>query len=408
MINQPPRGMRDFYPAEANLRKEIVSTIERVYQSYGYDPIDTPALEYLEVLRAKCGDEVRGQIYQIEDMGLRFEFTAGNARFLANTSLPKPIKAFRSGPVWRRDEPQKGRYRELWQSDVDIFGSASERCEAELLACASDALTALEIKKFRIRLNSRKTLSDIMMKSGVSQDKLTAALRSLDKLKKKGEGGVREEMLSAGIGEDSIKLIFKAIVSRKAEYVDTDVLRSIMDVTKEYGLKSVEIDYSLVRGLDYYTGPVFEIETETSTGSIAGGGRYDELLGLYGSPSPAVGISLGVERIADILKAERKIKEGQPSTAAQVYIAPVKDEAYMYAISVAKTLRSHGVSVSLNVTERDLRKQFDYANSLGFRYIAIVGEKEAKLGKVTLRDMKSGKEEQLPLKDAAAVIKENI
>jgi len=394
--------MRDFYPAEANLRKEIVSTIERVYKSYGFDPIDTPALEYLDVLNRKSGEEVKKQIYQIEDMGMRFDFTVGLARFLANTSLPKPIKVFRSGCVWRRDEPQKGRYREFWQSDVDIIGSNSERCEAELLACAGDALHALGIRKFRFKLNSRKTLSDILMKSGVTSDRVTPAIRALDKLEKRGEGGVREELIAAGIGEDSIKLIFKAIVSKKKEFVDTDKLEAIKDMAREYGIKSIDIDYTLARGFDYYTGPVFEIATENSSLSIGGGGRYDELLGFYGAPSPAVGISLGVERIADLLKAERKIKEGQPSTAAHVYIAPVKDEAYPYAISVARTLRSLGISASLNVTERDLRKQLDYANSLGFRYLAVVGEKEEKLGKVTLRDMKSGKEEQLPVKDAAA------
>jgi histidyl-tRNA synthetase len=396
--------MRDFYPAEANLRKEIVSKIEQVYKSYGFDPIDTPALEYLDVLNRKSGEEIKKQVYQIEDMGMRFDFTVGLARFLANTSLPKPIKVFRSGAVWRRDEPQKGRYREFWQSDVDIIGSTSERCEAELLACAMDALHAVGIWKFRFKLNSRKTLSDILMKSGVPEDKVVPAIRALDKLEKKGEGGVREELIAAGIGEDSIKLLFKAIASKKKEFVDTDKLESIKDMAKEYGVKHIDIDYTLARGFDYYTGPVFEVSTETSSLSIGGGGRYDELLGFYGSPAPAVGISLGVERIADLLKTERKIKEDQPSTSAHVYIAPVKDDAYSYAMSVAKTFRSMGLSVSLNITERDLRKQLDYANSLGFKHIVIVGKKEADMGKVTLRDMASGKEEQLPIKDAAARI----
>jgi histidyl-tRNA synthetase len=175
-----------------------------------------------------------------------------------------------------------------------------------------------------------------------------------------------------------------------------------------YGVKHVDIDYTLARGFDYYTGPVFEIRTDESSLSIGGGGRYDELLGIYGAPSPAVGISIGVERVADLLKTERKIKESEPSTAAQVYVAPVKDDSYPYAMSVAKTFRSLGLSVSLNVTTRDLMKQLDYVNSLGFRYLAIVGKKEADLSKVTLRDMKSGKEEQLSLKDAAARISNDM
>lgn len=408
MINQPPRGMRDFYPAEANLRRNIVSTIENVYQSYGFDPIDTPALEYLDVLQRKCGEDISKEIFPVEDMGMRFDFTVGNARFLANTSLPKPIKVFRSGSVWRRDEPQKGRYREFWQSDADIIGSDNERCEAELMACASDALNALEIKDFIIRVNSRSTLHDIVSKSGIGPEKSVVAIRAIDKLKKKGEGGVTEELREAGIDDKSIKQLLKNLAAKKEEFVDSDTLRSILDMAKEYGAKNVEVDYTLARGFDYYTGPVFEIESRSSSLSIGGGGRYDELLGLYGSSSPAVGISIGVERVADILKERAKIKEGQPSTRAKVYIASVKDTAYPYAIRVARTLRSSGIGTSLNVTGRDLKKQFDYANSLGFEYIIIVGDKEAKAEKVTLRNMRTGEESLVAIKDAIARVVESL
>ena len=406
MIKQPPRGMRDFYPAEMFIRKEAVETIENVYKSYGFDYFDTPALEYLEVLGKKSGEEVGKQIYRIEDMGMRFDFTVGMARFISNTSLPKPIKIFRSGPVWRRDEPQKGRYREFWQSDVDIIGSTSMKCEAELMACANDALEALDFREVRFKLNSRECLFDMMEKSGIEQIKVPSAIRSLDKLDKKGEGGVRKEMLEAGISEESVKAVFKSLISKKQEFVGSDKLMIIKEFAKEYGLKSIEIDYSLARGLDYYTGPVFEVRSGPRQLSIGGGGRYDELLGMYGASSPAVGISLGVDRIVDLIKERRKIKEDSPFSQSQVYVANVKDEAYSYAIKVASVFRKSGIRVSLNLTERDLRKQMDYVNSLGIGYVAIVGLKEKELEQVTLRNLKTGDEKKLPLKDAIAIIKE--
>ena len=404
MVTQPPRGMRDFYPIEANLRKHVIQTIEKIYSSYGFDPIDTPALEYLDVLNKKSGDEVKKQIYQIEDMGLRFDFTVGLARFISNTSLPKPIKVYRSGPVWRRDEPQKGRYREFWQSDVDIIGSNSLKCEAELISCAYDALSALGLKNISFRLNSRVCLFDMMEKADVEKSKIQTAIRILDKLDKKGEGGVKQEMREAGISEESIDFIFKAISSKKQEFVDSDKLKMIIELVKEYGINTVEIDYSLARGLDYYTGPIFEIQSSPFPFSIGGGGRYDELLSLYGSPSPAVGISIGVERVVDILKQEKKIDERSPFTQADVFIANAKDSSYDYAVKIARIMREKGIKASLNITERDLRKQLEYANSLKFKYIVIVGEKEKQTEKVTLRNMETGEEKSLPIKDAVSLI----
>ena len=405
MIAQPPRGMRDFYPIEANLRKNVINIIESTYSSYGFDPIDTPALEYMDVLNKKSGDEVKKQIYQIDDMGLRFDFTVGLARFISNTSLPKPIKVYRSGPVWRRDEPQKGRYREFWQSDIDIIGSHSLKCEAELISCAYDALIALGLKNISFRLNSRVCLFDMMKKANVEKSKIQVAIRILDKLDKKGEGGVKQEMRDAGIRDESIDFIFKSISSKKEEFVDSDKLKMIVDLVKEYGINAVKIDYSLARGLDYYTGPIFEIQSLPFPFSIGGGGRYDDLLSLYGSPSPAVGISIGVERVVDILKQENKIDERSPFTQADVFIANVKESSYDYAVKVAKIMRQKGIKVSLNVTERDLRKQLEYANSLKFKYIVIVGDKEKQTEKVTLRNMETGEEKTIPIKDAISIVR---
>ncbi|MCX8202642.1 MAG: histidine--tRNA ligase [Candidatus Micrarchaeota archaeon] len=405
MVNQPPRGMRDFYPIEANLRKRIVSTIERTYMSFGFEPYDTPAMEYMDVLGKKSGEEVKKQIYQIDDMGLRFDFTVGLARFISNTSLPKPIKLYRSGPVWRRDEPQKGRFREFWQSDIDIVGSGSMKCEAELIACASSALEDLEFREVKFKINNRECLFDMVKKAGVESEKIPLAIRILDKLDKKGEGGVKEEMLASGISEDSIKLIFKSIQYKKQEFVGSDKLYEIIELVREYGISNIEVDYSLARGLDYYTGPIFEIKCGSYQFSIGGGGRYDDLLGLYGAPSPAVGLSLGIDRLAEIIKEKEGIKDDAPFSQADIYIANIKEETYKYAISVASIMRKAGLNVSLNLTERDLRRQLEYANSMKLKYVAIVGTKEMELQKITLRNLISGEEKQIPIKDAIALVK---
>lgn len=382
------RGMRDFLPQEMNLRKEMLACIEQTYRRFGFEPVETPALEYLSVLRAKCGEEAGGQIYEIEDMGMRFEFTAGLARMVSNTSVPKPFKAYQIGPVWRRDEPQKGRYREFWQADADIIGCESMKCEAELLTCASEALNAMGIRKFRVRLNNIKTMNSMIAKTGIPVELVSAAKRALDKIKKKGKEEVEEEMREKGISDSQIKELFRFIGSKKQDFEGVGELLQILDLTKEYGLKNVEIDYSLARGLAYYTGPVFEFESTEDFGTVTAGGRYDDLLGLYGSSAPAVGISLGVDRLAELVKMEKKERR----SSAQVYIAPVDDKAYQYAIKVANELRAQGLNVSINLTERNLRKQLDYANAIGCPFVVIVGEKEKEAKKVTLRDLKTGEE----------------
>jgi len=393
-----PRGMRDFLPEEMNMRKEMLECIESVYRRFGFEPVETPALEYLNVLRAKCGDEAGGQIYEIEDMGMRFEFTAGLARMIANSSIAKPFKAYQIGPVWRRDEPQKGRYREFWQADIDVIGSTSMKCEAELLACASEALQKIGINKFKIRLNNIKTLNSMMAKVGIALELIPIAKRALDKLKKKGEQEVKKEMLEKGIGKSQVNELFKLILSKDRNFEGVAELEQIIELTNEYGLKNIEIDYSLARGLAYYTGPVFEFESTEDLGTITAGGRYDNLLELYGSSAPAVGISLGIDRLAELIKIkENKSKE---KTQTQIYIATVDDKFYSYAIKVANELREKGINVSLNLTERNLRKQLDYANSIGVPFLAVIGEKEVKEGKITLRDMKTGKEEFVSIKEA--------
>lgn len=400
-----PRGMKDLLPEDMIPRRAVLTAIERVYKSYGFEPVETPALEYLKVLRAKCGEEVRSQIYEIGDMGMRFEFTAGLARMVSNSSLPKPFKAYQMGPVWRRDEPQKGRYRQFWQADIDIVGSSSMKCEAELLSCASEALKAIGITKFTIRLNNRKTLADIIAKSGITSSITSeGAMRSLDKLKKKGEDAVRGEMSGKGATKDALDSLFSMISSEPGgDLAGIDELNQIIDYSKEYGTENIRIDLSLARGLGYYTGPIFEIESTADLGTITGGGRYDDLLGLFGAPSPSVGISLGVDRLMELIKLSKEKKEMKKSVAS-LFIAIVGDEQYAYAINVAIQLRAEGANVSLDLTDRSLKKQVEYVNSNAIPFMAVIGKKEVAEGKITLRDMSSGNESLVTVKEAAKVL----
>jgi histidyl-tRNA synthetase len=399
-----PRGMRDFLPEEMSFRSKVMDKIRAVFESYGFDPACTPAIEYLNVLEAKKagGEELTSQTFEIEDMGLRYDQTVGMARMVANNSLPKPFKRYSIAPVWRREEPQYGRSREFWQADIDTLGSDSLKCEAEILACAYNALKSIGIKS-TIYLNNRETIQDILAKAGIKEEQMTAAMRILDKLKKKGKTEVEKEMLEKGISKTNISKIFDLITSDSKDFKGLDKLNEIVDLCKDYGIKNIKIDYSLIRGFAYYTGPVFEFEGEKgekNIGSIAGGGRYDNLLSLYGSPSPAVGLGLGLERIFEILKPEKFERK----TDAKIYVAVIKKEFYNYAISIAQELRENGIPVSMDLTDRNLRKQLDYANSLGVPFLAVIGEKEMKDKKITLRDMKSGKEEFISAKDAVKLI----
>jgi histidyl-tRNA synthetase len=416
----PPRGMRDFLPEEMALREEILDVIRETYKKYGFLQIQTPALEYLSVLKAKCGEEVKYQIYEIEDMGLRFEFTASLARLISNISVPKPYKVFQIGPVWRRDEPQRGRYREFWQADIDIIGSESKKCEAEILACMSEVYNKLKIKH-KIRINSIKILDKIIEKIDAKEFDQDIK-RALDKLKKKGKKEVEAELV-AKIPTSKVKELFSIIDKRKngkieegLKEIEEKEVGEVIKFAKVYGLNNMEVDYSLARGLAYYTSTIFEFEAFEDMGSIGAGGRYDNLLEIFGQGSPAVGGSIGVDRVVDLIKEiknkmenkkmkekEKKEKEKkekkQENERKGIYIANIGEETYDHAISIAKVLRDNNINCSLNLTDRNLRKQLDYANSMNFKYAIIIGKDEIKENKVKVKDLLTGKEEVLNIKD---------
>jgi len=399
----------DLMPEQALLLEDILEQVRGVFRKYGYEPIETPAFESLEVLEKKSGEEIRKQIFHVgegEKLGLRFDLTVPLARVVAgNASLPKPFKRYHIARVWRHEEPQKGRFREFYQADVDVVGSAGMEADAEVLACAKEALEAIGVEARRIRINNRKMLDALFAKLGLKAG-ASAIFRALDKLDKQGREAVESELRKLGLGSGDVEVLMRtitagggnegrlALVEKEFPSEGVKETRELLRLLQEYGVKA-ELDLSLVRGLDYYTGPVFEISADPDVGSIAAGGRYDNLIELYGSkPTPATGISLGIERIMEVLKARGK------KTLVRAYVAAAKEEHRKNAREIAMRLRAAGIAVQLDLMGRNLKRQLEYANALGIPYAVIVGEREIKEKKITLRDMKGGGEKMLTLEEA--------
>jgi len=407
--------MRDFPPEKMALRSQAVQTITQIFRQYGYSELQTPAIERLETLTRKAGDEIEGQIFRIEgDLGLRYDLTVPLARFVSGTQSAPPFKRYCIAPVWRREEPQKGRFREFYQADIDIIGSNSMKCEAELLACARNCLLALGFTNPKILLNNRKILNSLAQKLKLDDSLVSSVFRALDKKGKASEEKIKAELESAGLSAPQIAKLFSfinksgtssellAFAEKEAGAKEgADELAQILEYCKGYEFEP-KIDFSLVRGLGYYTGPVFEISLSDEIGSVAGGGRYDNLLSSYGKPNPAVGISLGIERIISLLENSGA---NAPAIRAQtIYVAPVKEEFYLYAQVVADSLRQAGIPAETDLQNRNLRKQLEFAGSAGYSFVAIVGQKEKESGSVTLRELSSGKEQFLKLGDAIAFL----
>ena len=427
-----PRGTRDFLPEVMIARKHVIQVIEGIFARYGYSPIETPAFEHLETLTCKGGDEVDEQIYAFEDksgrkLGLRFDLTTPLARLVAqNPNLPMPFKRYHISRVWRYERQQKGRYREFWQADVDVVGSPLMVADAEAVAVAVECLRALGFASFQVRINHRKLLEALAAVCGIPEDLIPVAFRAMDKIDKIGRKGVWEEMEEKGIEFDAIESILDFIeiagppdeVLSKAEELvgehplgkqGIDELRQIASHLKAFGISDeVVIDLSLVRGLSYYTGPIFEASIpEGGVGSVSGGGRYDGLIGMYGAqPRPAVGISLGIERIMAIMIERKMVPDTR--TMARVLVAPVNDTMRSKAIELAQMLRGSGVATDLDLRGRKLGKLFEYADIMGIPYVLVVGPRDLKEGVVVLRNMISGDEERVPLDSLGKAVNDVI
>jgi histidyl-tRNA synthetase len=435
--------MRDFLPEDVRRRQYVIDVIADVYQKYGFEPLETPAVENLDTLQGKYGEEGDRLIFKIlkrgegaetgqADLALRYDLTVPLARVVAEyrAKLPKFFKRYQVQPVWRADRPQKGRFREFYQCDVDAIGSKSMVVEAELLAAATEVLIALGFGDFRIRINHRGVLNGQMRVARLGADVAKLVLVALDKFDKIGLGGVRDELLKAGIDPEIATLLVNAFGIAGPEFVasgqetnsralkagfdffanDTEgaaslqELSRIIELTEQTPAKGkVIIDFSLARGLSYYTGAIFEIHVPEMTGSLAGGGRYDELIGMFSGESvPACGISLGLERILVVMAERGMFPPSLASTPADVMVVQWFANRTDLYLSFATELRAAGLRVELYPeapTEDGKKvgdKQFKYASARGIPYVVVIGADELENSSVTVKNMKTGDQTKVP------------
>ena len=417
MPYERPRGTRDYLPHECEERRAVLERIRSVFESYGYGEVVTPAFEHLELLVAKAGEEVVDQIYAFTDkagrkLGLRFELTTPIARIVAeNLSLPKPIRFYYIQPVWRYEEPQRGRLREFWQAGVELIGVPGAVGDAEVLAVLINALRRAGLPSFKVHVNDRRLVEALLHWLGVPPELVPSALRVIDKLEKRGVSYVEGELARMVANRDRLKRFIELLSSDPlqaqlpnelpaAAREAVDALEQLLqELDDGYGLAEfVKPDLSVVRGLDYYTSLVYEAKTPLGgeLGSVAGGGRYDDLIRLVGGPQmPATGMAIGVERLIEALRAE-----GAPahrSRRSGYYVIPVAPSFRRYAIRVAEKLRAKGEKAVVEVMGRKLASALEAADKLGFRYAVVVGQREAESGVLTVRDLEAWKEERVPL-----------
>ncbi len=407
---QRPRGTRDWLPEEAYRKRYVEERLRSVFERYGYGEVITPAFESLELLVAKAGEEVKEQIYWFKDkagrdLGLRFELTTPVARIAAaKPDMPKPIRLYYIQPVWRYEEPQHGRYREFWQAGIELMGVAGAEGDAEVIAVTDRALREAGLEGFEIRVSDRRIVEDLLRSMGVPEKRMEEAFRVLDKLEKRGTDYVVEELKRLGVRGGDAKQLIDTLSSTG---LDIEVrgekgrqglehLRETVDILEDAYSIRVKVDYSIVRGLGYYTGLVFEVKAGGSIGSIAGGGRYDDLISLVGgSRLPATGMAIGVDRLLAVLEEKGALPEYKP---AEIAVIPVKREVRLLveAIKVAEKLRSRGRKVVVEYG-RSLRKALERAAAMGVRYVVIIGPRDLGEGRVTVRDLEKWSEEKVDL-----------
>ncbi len=411
------RGMRDFSPEEAIKLREIISKTEDVFKRFGFYPIETPSLESTEVLNAKAyGQEAEKEVYSLDGgtSGLIYDLTVPLARYVAmNRDITMPFKRYQIARAWRRDEPQKMRAREFVQADIDIVGSAEPSSEAEVIAATALALESVGTMDYTIAISSRVILNAILNQFGIPDAKRTPAIMIIDKLGKISNDDAAKQIAALGverkiadavlsfIGEEMAneEKLKKIAVSSPEVKAESDRIGIIIGMLSNYHLSgNIIVDFSLARGLGYYTGTVWEfvvMQNKKRLPTLAAGGRYDSLIGIYSKTQvPAVGSSIGLSRVFEIVKAQDPRR-----TYAQIYVANIGQINFDYAATVANSMRSRGIRADLNLTARSISKQLEYANSMGIRYTAIVGDVERQGSKVRLRDMSTGSEELLGLED---------
>ena len=418
-----PRGIRDIEPDEMAKRNWVYERIREMFRRYAFQEMEPATLEELRTLEAKSGPAIKDEIYWFNDkagrsIGLRFDLTVGMARMVAGRSdLPEPIKLACIGGNWRYDEPQFGRYRYFTQWDAEIFGSDDPTADAEAVALSMDILSNVGLKEFEVRISNRKVIQGFVESLGLkSQEKIEAVFRTVDKSRKISAEAVKTELRSAGLESNVIDSLVEFIsiqdkpasVLEKISEVQTRneeaklgyrQLSLLADALQGLGkLDRCLFDMSVVRGIGYYDGIVFEAFDKggEEVGAVLGGGRYDRLCGVYGKRSiPATGVAGGIERL--LISLEKAGVLPKHKEVGTVFVAAVNDEVRQHALSIAAKLRDARIPSDVDVKRKSLAKQLEYANSLGIPYALIVGPQELKSGQFKLRDMKKRTEETLTL-----------
>lgn len=452
-----PKGTRDFSASEMVKRNHIFNTISSVFKKYGYQEIQTPTMENLNTLTGKYGDEGDKLIFKVLNSGdylsnipanklesrnsqlliseisekaLRYDLTVPFARYVVmhRNEISFPFKRFQIQPVWRADRPQKGRYREFYQCDADVVGSESLINEAEFVLIYQEALTKLGLKDFTIKINNRKILSGIAEIIG-KPELIVDMTVAIDKLDKIGLDGVTKELIERGFTSSDIKTLNPIINLSGSNEEKLNNLRSVL-ASSEIGLKGIseietifsyldkfsilntqysilnlELDITLARGLNYYTGAIFEVKTnEVAMGSIGGGGRYDDLTGMFGlSDLTGVGISFGADRIYDVLE-ELKLFPQSTSESTKVLISNFDEKAEKFALPLLQTLRDKGISAEIYPSSAKLKKQMAYADDKNIPFVILIGSDEMETGLLSIKNMKSGEQQKLTAEEIASLL----
>ena len=430
-----PRGMRDILPEQMIRRQYVIDVIRDVFEESGFEPLQTPAMELSEVLTGKYGPDAEKLIYQAghtggkEDISLRYDLSVPLCRVVAMyPQLPKPFKRYQIDPVWRAERPQKGRYRQFFQCDADTVGSDSMLADAENVNLIYQVLTRLGFKQFMIHLNDRKVITGIGQYSGVPAELLGGLYRSIDKLDKIGLEGVNRELRENDIPEDVIdELLALLQIEGDAENVlseleaqlgDFEIAREGMAELKELigfmdtlGIPEefYKINVSMVRGLEYYTGPIYETVQNPSIGSITGGGRYDELIGSFSKQSfPATGTSFGIERIIDLMDEFEMYPSTVGKTVTQVLMTVFDEDLLNESLKLATQLRQGGIRTEIYHRPGKLATQMKYADTKGIPYAVILGSDELESGNAAIRDLSSREQKNVPLEKLVKEIQELI
>jgi len=408
--SQTLKGFRDFLPSDMYVRNYVKDTLTSLFETCGFQPLETPALEYSSVLKGKYGSETDDKLgYFFKDngdreIGLRYDLTVPTSKVLAiySNQIPLPFRRYQVQPVWRAENTQKGRYREFIQCDIDIFGTTSPVADAEIISIIYQGTQKLGFKNATIKINSRVVLSSILDQSDIKNDQ-SSVLQSLDKIDKIGDNGVKNELISKGLSDTQIDQVFKYIKQAQPD----ENLQKVLDLLIDFNIPKTAyvFDPTLVRGCDYYTGTIFEVQVPEANGSIGGGGRYDNLVATLGGPQiPAVGFSFGFERVVDVIKELQLLPQNEINKT-KILIANLGPETQTNILNLVSALRDQNISSNVYPDADKLGKQIKYAISLDIPYLAIIGTDEAKNNQITLKNLLTTEQKLVSLEELIKILK---